>query len=357
MNTAIHRTTYKYYSGMPANTLDTSVWLLNPDISSLSNVPQKYWKVDGDSVVEMTATEKNLKDQLIAATNASQDSIDKIIALKPDQDHFSRIYIFSCDFTKKESWYINSEWFTDSFAADGIKKTFQLSHGSGNGEVVVDLSHGKITDEASIISPSGSNYLPIVKINGAVQTEREAYEESGGHFEVDYVAGTLTFFAAPPDGNTVTFEGWYSPDGVGPRIEGGPGPGKKWIIDSAEIQFSRDIQINDTFVQNVFADIPIFDASGNYVQTILDMKVRPDTEYLNTGNVLDYTYGSFPTVPAHGGPARGLTQDTIILRWDYPASLELKSSLNMKFKAWTKHNRGFGGERAVVTIYGVETDE
>lgn len=286
-----------------------------------------------------------------------KEALSRVISSKPNQDDFSRIYIFSCDFTKKRSWFLDSKWFTDSFSADGVQKDFNLSRGSGNGEEIICLNHGLITDEASIISPSGGSYIPVVKINGAIQSEREVYEEAGGHYEINYVAGKVKFYAAPPSGNTVSFEGWYSPNDVGPIIVGGPSAGKKWIIDAAEIQFSSDVEIDDTFVQNVLVNIPIFDASGNYLYTAEDVKARPDTEYLNAGNVLDYTFGSFAVVPAHGGAKRGLAKDTIILRWDYPASLELKSSLSMRFRAWTKHNRGFGGERAVVTIYGVETNE
>ena len=285
------------------------------------------------------------------------DNIPRVIGIKPDQENFSRIYIFSCDFTKKETWYLGSEWFSDSFEADGIQKTFNLSRESGNAEAIIDLSHGKITDEQEVVSPSGGSYIPIVKINGAPQVEREVHETTGGHFTVDYTAGELTFLSAPPSGNTVTFEGWYSPANAGPVIMGGPTSGKKWVIDAAEIQFSSDVIIGDAFVQNVLVDIPIFDGSGNFLFTATDQKIKPDTEYINAGNVLDYTFGSFAVVPAFGGSERGMQKDTIILRWDYPASLELKSSLNMRFRAWTKHNRGYSGERAVVTIYGVEANE
>lgn len=357
MSTAIHRTTYQYYTGVPSG-LPTATWLLDPDLSSVSSVPQIYWKVDGDSVVEMTASEKALKDQLLAAEQALQNTeYEKFIPVKPDQDHYGRIYIFSCDFTKKETWYVDSVWEQDYFDADGVQTTFSLSQGSGVGSAIIDLTHGKVADEAIISSPSGGTYAPIAKINGAVQDQREAYESSGGHYTVDHDAGEVTFFSAPPSGNTVTVEYWYSPSGHGPCILAGPSPGKKWILQSAECQFSKDVGIDDTLLQNVILDYPVMDASGNLLMVLPDQKAGQDAVYSTVGQFLDYTYGSLPVIPAFGGSPRGTTQDTILLRWDYAASLELLSSINMRMKVWTAHGRGFSGERATVTVYGVETDE
>lgn len=281
----------------------------------------------------------------------------KTTVWKPHQSEYGRIYVFSCDFTKKETWYTGSSGNHESFAADGVQSVFQLAHGSGVGSAIIDLTHGKIADEGLITSPSGGSYSPVVKINGAVQTEREAFETTGGHYTIDYVKGELTFISTPPSGNTVTIDYWYSPNGSGPIIELGPPSGKMWVLNSAECQFSKDIVLKDTLLQNVVLDLPVFDASGNYLTTLYDYKAGADAVYATIGQFLDYTYGSLPVIPAFGGADRGLSKDTILLRWDYTSAIELQSSLNMRLKVWTKHNRGFEGERATVTVYGVEKDE
>lgn len=270
-----------------------------------------------------------------------------VVVGKPVGD--TRAYAFSCDFTKKETWYAGSSGVVqDSFNADGIQATFDLTYGSGNGYAVIDLCHGKVTDEKLITTPSGGSYIPVVKINGAVQTEREKFESSGGHYEIDYVAGKLTFYATPPSGNTVTIDYYVSGPDHGPMIEAGPVAGKKWIIVAAEAQFSKDIEMTDTLLQNVFLNHPIYGPNT---------PAANDAEYATIGSFLDYTYGAYPIIPAFGGSERGLTQDTLILRWDYLTSIELLSSLEMKMKVWTKHARGFNGERGVVTIYAIEKDE
>lgn len=296
----------------------------------------------------------------VEITNTPSVSIPnqiKAAILKPSQSEYGRIYVFSCDFTKKETWYIGASGNHESFPANGVQTKFQLAHGSGVGSAIIDLTHGKIADESLIVSPSGGSYSPVVKINGAVQTEREAFESTGGNYEIDYKKGEVTFFAAPPSGNVVTIDYWYSPPNSGPIIIAGPTSGKRWILSSAECQFSKDVKINDTLLQNVLVDVPIFDGSGNYLFTAYDQKAGPDAEYATVGQFLDYTYGSLPIIPAFGGSPRGTTQDTILLRWEYSASIELSSQLNARLYVWTKHGRGFDGERATVTVYGVEHDE
>jgi hypothetical protein len=301
-------------------------------------------------------TQDPLAVEVKNSPSVSIPDVIKATSWKPDQANYKRIYVFSCDFNKKETWYNNSSTNSESFDADGVQNEFGLAYGSGNGAAIIDLCHGKVTDEYALVNPSGDSYVPVVKINGAVQTEREAFESIGGHYEIDYIAGKLKFYAAPPSGNEVTIDYHYSPSGHGPRVEAGPSAGKKWTINFAEVQFSVDTIMKDTFLQNAIIDYPVF-VSGVYSHTIPDMKVGPDTPYLTGGNFLDYTNGSFPIIPAFGGSERGTTEDTLIFRWDYASSMELVSSLNARFLITTKHNRGFEGERVVITIYGVEEDE
>ena len=69
MARAIHRTTYEYRKSINTPEFSTSDWLINPDLSGVDGVPQKYWKVVGDTVVEMDQAEKDAVD----AANFSPD--------------------------------------------------------------------------------------------------------------------------------------------------------------------------------------------------------------------------------------------------------------------------------------------
>ena len=41
-----------------------SEWIINPNLSNVSGIAQKYWKAVGESVVEMDAAEKDVVDYL-----------------------------------------------------------------------------------------------------------------------------------------------------------------------------------------------------------------------------------------------------------------------------------------------------
>jgi hypothetical protein len=58
----INRTTYEYKVGVDSAAYDTGAWLRDPDVSALSAVQKKYWKVSGDTVVEMDSSEKATVD-------------------------------------------------------------------------------------------------------------------------------------------------------------------------------------------------------------------------------------------------------------------------------------------------------
>jgi len=62
MSDVINRTTKDFL--LSVNTPDYSIedWIINPDLSALEGVPQKYWKISGDTVVEMDQSEKDIVD-------------------------------------------------------------------------------------------------------------------------------------------------------------------------------------------------------------------------------------------------------------------------------------------------------
>jgi hypothetical protein len=270
----------------------------------------------------------------------------KVEILKPvDLD---RVYIFSVDFCRRETWYIDSVAVEAEVVGTGNGSTlaFSLNH-----PWVVDLGHGKVTEEDRIAPPGGSQggYRPSVWVGTELKTEREAFEASGGDYTLDYETGDLTFFTAPGEGVAVTASYFYVPDGVGPCVKIVPVAGKKTIINTHESQFSADWSMDDTIIVEIRAtQYPGFEG----VDILLDQ-----TKLKTVGNVLDWFSGSFPVIPANGGGIRGLSSDILIGRVDYISTINLLSSIGMYLKCFTEHARGFGGERAAMTYYGYQVEE
>lgn len=320
---------------------DVNFWfkafLNNSEWSALSGVVSSH---DG-----LPLKEDPQEVTVISGVSVSNQPI--VIPFKPTQNATTaRAYIFSPDLCKQETWYHNSVSVTEIIGTgDNVETKFNFSHGSGLGEAIVDLSHYKVTDEQLISPPSGSEggYVPIISVTGVQRVEREAFEQSGGDYEIDYLDGSVTFYTPPSGEISATY--YYVPSGTGPIIEGGPPSGTMWLVDAAEAQFSTNLEITDTIVQNVFTLHPTY----GWIRIPEEMGGAKDAEYGHAGNYLDYSYGSFPNIPVFGGGTRGLSNETIIFRWDYEVSITLIPGT--KIKVWTKHGRGFNGERATMVLY------
>lgn len=65
MALVVHRTTLETRYGVGGSGFDPDVWLIDPDLSALAGVPSKYWKVSGNAIVEMSASEKTAQDAAI----------------------------------------------------------------------------------------------------------------------------------------------------------------------------------------------------------------------------------------------------------------------------------------------------
>lgn len=85
MATVINRTDKSLLYFVNADAYSSTDWIIDPDLSAVENIPQMYWKIDGDSVIEMSDSEKTAVDvvQLNSAKelaiNAASEDMRKYI--------------------------------------------------------------------------------------------------------------------------------------------------------------------------------------------------------------------------------------------------------------------------------------
>lgn len=269
-----------------------------------------------------------------------------------DSDGIYRVYAFSVDLADKCTWWYRSVYVQDENIGpgDGVEVNFDLDN-----DCLINLVHGKVTDEDLIpvketdTTDQPVQWDPTVKVDGVLQTRREPYAASGGDYIIDYENGQIQFFTAPTNGAVITCSYFYSPHTPGSSVmEYMPPATKKWLINTAEAQFSKDIVMNDTIRFGVWVAHPLY---GDIELT------NYRTNYKTIGNMLDYSFGSLPIIPAIGGSARGTTQDTILLRWEYVASITVASSQLTKIRISLVNDVPVSGERATFTLYGQEETE
>jgi len=68
----IHRTTLEYVESGHTPDYPVEDWIKNPNLSSVTGVPTRYWKTDGDNVVEMSQGEKDTVDANLEAARIAR---------------------------------------------------------------------------------------------------------------------------------------------------------------------------------------------------------------------------------------------------------------------------------------------
>lgn len=73
MADVVNRTTKQYLQSVNTPDYPVGQWIINPDLSAVAGVPNRYWKITGDSITEMSQAEKDALDN--AALQASRDAL------------------------------------------------------------------------------------------------------------------------------------------------------------------------------------------------------------------------------------------------------------------------------------------
>lgn len=76
MGHVVNKTTVEYKHSVNTPDYDIADWLINPDLSGVSGVPQKYWKIEGSplAVLEMSQAEKDVVDGNVVASGVYGES-------------------------------------------------------------------------------------------------------------------------------------------------------------------------------------------------------------------------------------------------------------------------------------------
>lgn len=231
-------------------------------------------------------------------------------------------------------------WYTKS-----TRKTAQTMTDSGDGLTWtcafanwINISHGKIFDEEVLAAGESHGYAVEVKVNTVVQTMRTPFADSGGDYTVDYAAGTITFAVSQADkGVTASFS--YE---TGSEWVLAPTEGRYLDIEVAEVQFSKDVILND----DVDFEIWVYNPAD------LPNKVMYSrTTYRHFRNFIDEALGSYPVVPAMGGAKRGVTQDVYGFPFRYGTVRRIDSAVGAELRVRLRNDVAFGGEFATATFY------
>lgn len=276
-------------------------------------------------------------------------SVQRVAIEKSDQN---KVTIISHDWTDPTTWHSNAVRVVDEVATNsGDNQEYHLAN-----PWVIDNYHGKMSKEDYRTDDEGNSYRVVVKVNDVTKTEQDPHYGSGGDYTIDYLDGYVNFLSAlaPSDEVKVTYH--YATDS---KFTIKPDDGTQLSIFYVEVQFSKDVELNDsTYFQpkgyvDVFAPqyTPSPYPSGTLIPLGSPTIYKTMRDYQNDAN------RSYPTCPAIGGTGwRGMDDDIVVFVWDYTSSTILRSDYGMQIEIFLEHNEPMSGSYATVTFYCLVED-
>jgi hypothetical protein len=293
-----------------------------------------------------------LPEQALQVTTSKKasDGSPLFVTRKPDAPKLTLITPNWCDPT---TWYQASVYVEDEVATDsGDHTTYNLAH-----QNVIDTYHGKITFEDYLKDSEGRSYRVAVKVDDVEKTEQDPHLGSGGDFTVDYAAGTVTFGSALAGTEVVKVTHHYAD---GSTFIVAPTAGKMLLVEKVEVQFSGDIEMNDTVVFQAYGLVDVFAPqlipgvpSGTKIPLGDPLKYKTLPDLLNDSN------HAYPAYPAVGGSNwRALKQAAYVFSWAYDVGTTvLIASYGMEIHISLEHDVPNSGAFATAALYCTSEDE
>lgn len=246
----------------------------------------------------------------------------------------SELILVTHNFCDKTTWFSTSERVNYETLNQVNGTIFQSAN-----SFWVDLTHGKMYDEDAYRTEIDHGYEVVVVVNGVTASMREPLSDSGGDYQVDYRSGSIQFFT---DQSGKTVEACYSKV-VDSMFTVMPEEGKFVDIECVEAQFSEDVILRDTIEFQIWGYNP-YDLP-NKVQYVT-------TNYKSMRNFIDEALGSYPVIPAIGGPeGRGIQNAVYGFPFRYGTIRRLESSSGIELRVKLRDDKEFGGEIATATFY------
>ena len=224
----------------------------------------------------------------------------------------------SHDFCDKTTWYSNAEAVVGAEATETDATHFQLPDSA-----IIDVTHGKVYDEDKLLYPV------TVYVDDVEMTEDE-YDGATHDYSLNYATGEITF-AVSQTGKAVTADYHKATDSIYKII---PLEGKTLEIVKAEIQFSADFDLKDTF------QFQVWHPQAGVVE---------ETNYKTMRQIIMEAFGVFPEMPAMGGANRGTGQKYYNLPFHYTRKRSIPYGLQIWIRL--KNDLVCGGEHASVTFH------
>jgi len=228
-------------------------------------------------------------------------------------------------------------WYTGATQQEDVSLTDSGDGLTFNSGIVnwIDLFHGKVNNERAI----RDSYAVVVKVNGVEKTHREPFATSGGDYDVNFVAGTVTFFESQ-DGNTVMATFWKA---NGSEWDLVPTAGKIFMVKGGKAVISPDDWDMTTSLHYQI----VVDGYGVVAESVYDTAMQLFVESDSCSGDIEGPIG---------GAARGFTGARRGMKLHYETSRDLDQTAGVRLRIALGNGDKFNGTWFSVKLTGEVED-
>lgn len=321
--------------------------------SSVANIVQKSddaqaLLVTGLSNISEITNASGMK--VILESHKQGDQAIRVAQVGREGTEFIRV---SHDFTKTFTWFEDSIRVSGEILSQSLPSVFHTQHTN-----IINLTHGYVYDEERDIQRETTGHGYHVEIfSGSYKLKQNPiYEDEwidGGEYRVDYVSGTIETSSSFNSGE-LTINYSYS---QGSTWYLRPEPGQYISVESAEVQFGTDIEMNDTVSMETWGYVIAFAphlAQSNGGPLPDQMKILLGfKKYKRFSQFIDDSKGAFPEIPPSGGEKRGTKSPIYEFPFNYQVKRILVHSKGLEIRVRMEKDRPMGGSYATATFYTV----
>lgn len=297
---------------------------------------------DPSDTTDLDDFENNYKDDanksLMDLKNTPDQHALRVAAYRPEGSSATKV---SHDWTDPTTWYGESVEVTGETLTTSDDLTF-----SALNDDWIDLTNGKVYDEFNM----ANKREPVVYVDDV---------ETTTGFTVDYSDGSVTFSASQA-GKTIKADYWHQ-NGSCYLLE--PDAGKILIIEHAELQFTKDIEVASPISFEVWVYNPYF----NPANPVVDYDPTSPSiahhnclrfpyqviKYKNMKDMINAANLGTGEIPAVGE----LQNPTCVYPFNYATVKPFKSSQGAQLRICLDNDTALGGEWGTATFYILSEDE
>lgn len=284
---------------------------------------EMHFKCILEGSAEITDFETNYKASANVPIHSNKVTPDqgalKVSTYAPEGSSATKV---SHDWTDKTTWQGSSIEISAEVMTTGDDLTFSSANDNW-----IDLTHGKLYDEYNLVDKKE----PVIYVDDV---------ETTTGFTIDFSLGEVVFDSSQ-SGKTIKCDYWHADKS---DYILAPDTGKIMLIEHAELQFSKDIDVTTAINFEVWgynpADLP---------NKMLYQRIK----YKNIKDIINAANLGQGFIPAVGG----LTNDILVFPFNYATVKPFKSSLGLELRVNTDNDDALGGEWGTATFYILSQDE